>query len=118
MDVVPTGNEGKQMELLVVSELGFGKRTKLTNYKVQGRGGSGVKTADVTKKTGQIVGAAVVMPATEKEVVQDVIVISAGGQVIRLSYRSISVLGRVTQGVRLMRLSDEKDRVVSVILVS
>lgn len=118
MDVVPTGQVAKNLELLVVSEQGFGKRTKLSQYKVQGRGGSGIKTADVTKKTGIIVGAAVVAPTAEKDIVQDIIIISTGGQVIRLPYRSISVVGRVTQGVRLMRLKDEKDRVANVTLVS
>lgn len=117
MDVIPSGSEGKNYELLVVSEQGYGKRTKMGQYKVQGRGGSGVKTADVTKKTGVVVGAAVVDPAAEKETIQDIIVISEGGQVIRMAYKSVSVLGRVTQGVRLMRLKDEKDRVATVTMV-
>ena len=67
--------------------------------------------------SGVIIGAAVVSPALEKEAIQDVIVISTGGQVIRLPYRTISVLGRVTQGVRLMRLKDEKDKVANITLV-
>ena len=115
MDVVPAGDDAKYQELFVVSELGFGKRTKLAQYKVQGRGGSGVKTMDVTKKTGRLAGATVVRHT--KGVVQDIIIISTGGQVIRLPYDSVSLLSRVTQGVRLMRFKEEKDRVASVTIV-
>lgn len=117
MDVVSGGAEGKTTELFVVSELGYGKRTKLSQYKIQGRGGSGVKTADVTKKTGPIVGAAVVVPSADAETIQDIIVISSSGQVIRLSYKTISVLGRVTQGVRLMRFKKENDQVASMTMM-
>lgn len=113
MDVAAVSIDQKALELFVVSEAGLGKRTKLGQYKVQGRGGSGIKTMDVTKKTGPVVGAAVVSHQSGR----DIIIISTGGQVIRLPYDSVSVLSRVTQGVRLMRFKDEADRVASATIV-
>ncbi len=95
--------------LLVVMENGYGKRTEISQYKVQGRGGSGIKAAQITSKTGPIVMASVLEDAVDEE---DLIVISQQGQVIRTSVKSISVLGRATQGVRIMRL-EEKDKVAS-----
>jgi len=112
--------EGKigEAELMVIMEDGFGKRTKLTNYKVQGRGGSGIKTAKITAKTGKIVRGTVInlkeLPETSKG---DAIVISEKGQVIRLPLKSIPVIGRATQGVRIMRFKEEGDKVASVALV-
>jgi len=93
---------------------GFGKRTKLTEYKSQGRGGSGVKTAHVTAKTGAIASAMIVDSKREKE---DLIIISSKGQVIRLPLGTVNVTGRATQGVRLMRFKDPKDSVANVILI-
>ncbi len=95
--------------LLVVMENGYGKRTEVSQYKVQGRGGSGIKTANITSKTGGIVMASKIEDIAGEE---DLIVISQHGQVIRTSIKSISVLGRATQGVRIMRL-EEKDKVAS-----
>lgn len=115
MDIVPTVIGDKTIELFVVSENGFGKRTKLSQYKVQGRGGSGVKTMDITKKTGRLAGATIV-PFSKGESL-DIIIISTGGQVIRLPYGSVSVLSRVTQGVRLMRFKEENSQVVSATIV-
>ena len=95
--------------LLVVMENGFGKRTEISQFKVQGRGGSGIKAAQITAKTGPMVMACVLEDVAEDE---DLIVISQHGQVIRTSVKSISLLGRATQGVRIMRL-EEKDKVAS-----
>jgi len=95
--------------LLVVMENGYGKRTDISQYKVQGRGGSGIKTAKITGKTGSIVLASKLEDTADEE---DLIVISQHGQVIRTSVKSISLLGRDTQGVRIMRL-DEGDKVAS-----
>ena len=95
--------------LLVVMENGYGKRTEISQYKVQGRGGSGIKTANITSKTGPIIMATILEDIKEDE---DLIVISRKGQVIRTSVKSISLLGRATQGVRIMRL-DEGDKVAS-----
>jgi len=95
--------------LLVVMENGYGKRTDISQYKVQGRGGSGIKTAKITSKTGHIVMACKLEDMADEE---DLIVISRKGQVIRTGVKSISLLGRATQGVRIMRLEDG-DKVAS-----
>jgi len=99
--------EKKSDYLLIITEKGFGKRTDLKEYKVQGRGGSGVKTAQVTPKTGDLVYTKVLRGQEE-----DLIVISQKGNVIRTKVGTISKLGRATQGVRIMRL-EEGDRVAS-----
>ncbi|MFH1393002.1 MAG: DNA gyrase subunit A [Patescibacteria group bacterium] len=98
-------------KMLVVMENGFGKKTLLKFYKKQNRGGSGVKTAKITPKTGAIVAAFAVQPdATE------IIAISKKGTVIRVSLDSISTVSRVTQGVRIMRV-EPGDHVVSATLL-
>jgi len=91
----------KKRYLLVIMENGYGKRSDLSLYKTQGRGGAGVKTAKITPKTGKIVMSFLVEEPLEKE---DLIVISQKGQVIRIEAKSISLLSRATQGVRIMRL--------------
>jgi DNA gyrase subunit A len=114
MDVIDPALVAKNLlDLLVVMENGFGKRTNLKNYKVQGRGGSGIKTAKVTPKTGRIISAQVASSKDER----DLIAISKFGQVIRLPFKSISVLGRATQGVRIMRFKEAEDGVASVTFV-
>ncbi|MEK7134857.1 MAG: DNA gyrase subunit A, partial [Patescibacteria group bacterium] len=86
-------------KMLVIMENGFGKKTLLKFYKKQHRGGSGVKTAKITPKTGAIVAAFEVQPETK-----EIIAISKRGTVIRVSLDSISTVSRVTQGVRIMRV--------------
>jgi DNA gyrase subunit A len=99
--------KGKEKEfLLVLTENGFGKRTMISEYKTQGRGGSGVRTAHITAKTGQL--AKVEIISNE----EDLIVISQKGQVIRTKISSIPKLGRDTQGVRIMKMK-AGDKVVS-----
>ena len=100
--------QGSKQELLVVMENGYGKKTDLKQFKVQHRGGSGIKAAQVTPKTGPIVAAEILEDGLE-----DVIAISQHGQVIRTSLGSISSLGRATQGVRIMKL-EAGDKVASV----
>ena len=95
--------------LLIVMENGYGKRTEISQYKTQGRGGSGIKAAKITSKTGPIVMSSILEDVADEE---DLIVISRKGQVIRTSVKSISLLGRATQGVRIMRL-EEGDKVAS-----
>lgn len=114
MDMINEGKAEQHEQLLVVMENGFGKRTSLRNYRVQGRGGSGIKTAKITPKTGGIVAAFIVNAKLEAE---DLIIISNKGQVIRMALKSVSVLGRATQGVRLMRFSETNDKVASVTFV-
>ena len=91
----------KDASLLVIMSKGYGKRTKLSEYKVQGRGGSGIKTAAVTAKTGEVIGARVVLGNVEGE---ELVVVSKKGQVIRTSVSGIKLISRATQGVRIMRL--------------
>jgi len=98
MDVILKNQKGNQ--LLVITENGYGKRSDLSSYKVQNRGGSGIKTASVTTKTGQLIGAAVV---NLDQIEEDVILTSEKGQIIRIPLKEISTLGRATQGVRVMR---------------
>ncbi len=110
MDVIePALVKKGLLELLVISKNGLGKRTDLNEYKVQGRGGSGIKTMAVTPKTGKLVTARV-MNNTEE---QDILLISVKGQVVRTSLKSVSTLGRATQGVRIMRFKEEGDCVAS-----
>ncbi|MCK5027163.1 MAG: DNA gyrase subunit A, partial [Candidatus Pacebacteria bacterium] len=80
-------------------ENGFGKSTKIKEYKVQNRGGSGIKTAKVTKKTGNVMSAKVV---SDEE--HELVAISKKGQVIRTNMEEVPTLGRQTQGVRIMKL--------------
>lgn len=103
----------KSFHLFVISEEGLGKRTPIAQYRLQGRGGSGIKTAKVTKKTGQIIGAFVVNAKDER----DLMMISSKGQIIRLSFATVSISGRSTQGTRLMRFKEANDKVASVALV-
>jgi DNA gyrase subunit A len=91
----------KLSEFLIVTDLGYGKRTKIGEYKVQKRGGSGIKTANVTAKTGAVIAACVITP----EVVE-IIIASKKGQVIRTELNQVPSLSRVTQGVRVMRLRE------------
>jgi len=115
MDVVEKDMPIAAMQLLVIMEKGFGKRTNLKYYKVQNRGGSGIKTAKITVKTGKVISAMVVNSKVVEE--SDLIAISSKGQVIRLPFKSISVLSRATQGVRVMRFKEESDKVASVAIV-
>lgn len=105
--------EKGMMELFVLMENGFGKRTDVKSYKIQRRGGSGVKTAKVTPKTGPVVGAFIANAKDER----DLIVISKKGQVLRTAFRSISLQGRATQGVKVMRFKEAEDRVANVTFV-
>ncbi len=86
--------------LLVVTENGFGKRTELDEYKVQNRGGKGVLTYRITDKTGKSVGMKLV---SEDD---DIMLISSDGTIIRMKVSEVSILGRATQGVTLMRMAD------------
>jgi len=101
------GKENKDGDYLVISENGYGKKTKLKEYKVQKRGGSGIKTISATKKTGALVSAKVI----DGNLVE-IVAISKQGQVIRTGLEEIPSLGRQTQGVRIMKLR-EGDQIAS-----
>lgn len=92
----------KDHEILVVMENGYGKTTPAKEYKVQNRGGSGIKTAKITPKTGQVVGAAIL--STEDRAEGELVVMSKKGQVIKLPLKDVPSLSRQTQGVRVMKL--------------
>lgn len=106
MDIVQ-----KDSSLFVISEYGYGKRTKVEQFTAHRRGGVGIRSAIVNKKTGKLVGV-----KTLVGVDQEVIIISTSGQTIRLGLKNIPQLGRATQGVRIMRLN-EGDSVASLALV-
>lgn len=93
--------EDKTRTVLVVSEKGFGKRTPIDEYRITNRGGKGVKTINVTEKTGKLVG---ILDVSEKE---DLMITCISGITIRMSIAQISEQGRATQGVKLIRLDDE-----------
>ncbi|MFH0829403.1 MAG: DNA gyrase subunit A [Candidatus Kerfeldbacteria bacterium] len=114
MDLVHEGKAETGEQILVVMANGFGKRTPLKQYKVQGRAGSGIRTAKITEKTGKAVTSFIVNARLEQN---DIIVISEKGQVIRLPLKSVSILGRDTQGVRVMRFSEKNDKVASVTFI-
>ena len=106
MDVV--NENGK---LLVVSENGYGKRTPLSEYRQQTRGGKGIITYNINSKTGNVIGAKVV------EDTDDLMIINNSGVLIRIKVDEISVTGRITSGVRLMKV-DEETKLVSVALIN
>ena len=97
-DVFFKGQKGNQ--LLVITENGYGKRSDLKYYKIQKRSGSGIKTASITSKTGKLVGASII---NVDNLETDLILTSDKGQIIRIPLKSISALGRATQGVRVMK---------------
>ena len=105
MESIVSNNKG--VTLLAITENGFGKRTELDEYRVQNRGGRGVITYKITPKTGNIVG---IRMAKEDD---DVMLITNSGTIIRINVKDVSILGRATQGVTLMR-TNENEKVVSV----
>ena len=106
MDIVQEGSD-----IFVISKFGYGKRTKVGQFTAHARGGVGIRSAVVNKKTGNLIGV-----KTLTGDLQEVIIISSQGQTIRLGLKNIPALGRATQGVRIMRLN-EGDSVVSLALV-
>jgi DNA gyrase subunit A len=106
---VETIDDGE--ELLAITEKGFGKRTKVSEYPLQGRGGQGVKTFNITEKTGNVAACRMVHPD------QELMLVSRDGVVIRTSVDTISLLGRVTQGVTVMRVG-EGDQVAAIAAIT
>jgi DNA gyrase subunit A len=107
MDIVQEGSS-----IFVISQHGYGKRTKVAQFTPHARGGVGIRSAVVNSKTGKLIS---VKTLTGDEA-QEVIIVSSQGQTIRLGLKDIPELGRATQGVRIMRLNDG-DEVVSLALV-
>ena len=102
-----------KLQALVIMENGYGKRTSVKEYKEQGRGGQGVRTARLTDRTGKIVGVRIV----NKEDLGDMLAMSEQGQVVRTKIKSVSELGRATQGVRVMRFKKDGDSIASIALI-
>ena len=103
--------KSEKQYLLVVTENGYGKRTDLKEYRLQKRGGTGIKTAKIIQKTGNLISSKV-LTALREPAPEDLIVISQKGQVIRIKISQISRLSRATQGVRIMKL-EAGDKVAS-----
>ena len=101
---------GGKATLLAITENGFGKRTELDEYRVQQRGGKGVTTYKITPKTGELVGVKIA------DETHDVMLITDTGTIIRMHVKEISVLGRSTQGVTLIR-TNNGGKVVSIEIV-
>ncbi|MAG11389.1 MAG: DNA gyrase subunit A [Parcubacteria group bacterium] len=112
MDVLDPKQSGT-IQLLTVMGNGYGKRTAVDDYRLQGRGGSGILTAKITAKTGRIVASFLVSGRDDR----DIIAMSHNGQVIRTPIQKISKISRATQGVRIMKFKKEGDRVATVTMI-
>jgi len=102
--------ENENEDILVVSENGYGKRSKIGDYRLTNRGGKGVKTINVTEKTGQVISIKSVNDTT------DLMIITQSGLTIRMSISALRILGRTAQGVRLINLK-EGDQIASITIV-
>ena len=91
---------GEESDVLVVSENGYGKRSKLDDYRITNRGGKGVKTINITEKTGKLIA---IKDVTDTD---DLMIINKSGLIIRMAVESLRLMGRATQGVRLINLRD------------
>lgn len=110
MHIIPAGTANKS-QVLVITEQGYGKRTPLTDYRQQRRGGSGIKTAHITAKTGRLVQAAII---NKQELSAcDLLIISEKGQVIRINADTVSEQSRATQGVKVMKPTSQSGRVAT-----
>ncbi len=108
IDVNAINSKEKEADLFVISEKGFGKKTNVRSYRLQRRGGKGIKTAKVTAKTGRLVAAKIIYPDYEGAAAM-----SKKGQIIKIALAQVPQLGRQTQGVRIMRV-DEGDGLASI----
>ncbi|MFA7365010.1 MAG: DNA gyrase subunit A [Patescibacteria group bacterium] len=116
MGIIKTEKDVKRnYQILTIMDKGYGKRTDLKLYKIQGRGGSGIRTAKVTDKTGKIRNAFLLNRDSMES--KDLIIISEKGQVIRLPFKSVPELGRDTQGVKIMRFKNDNDKVSGVTFI-
>jgi DNA gyrase subunit A len=99
--------DSPELDLLVVSENGYGKRSAIDDYRITNRGGKGIKTLQITEKTGRLVA---IQAVTNQD---DLMIVNKSGMVIRMAVSDLRVMGRATQGVRLIRLQDD-DSITSV----
>jgi DNA gyrase subunit A len=118
MNIISRRDLHPELDVLVLLENGFGKRTKAIQYKKQKRGGAGIKTAKVTQKTGNLRQVRLVnLTQTKEGVNNDLLIISQAGQVIRLPLTQVPRLGRSTQGVRVMRFKEPDDKIASATVI-
>ena len=112
-EVIEINNATDDADLLVVTENGYGKRTRVSEYPLKGRGGLGVKTVQLAEAKGQLAGSRVVREGYQ------VMLISTGGTVIRMPVSEVKRLGRATQGVIVMRLrGDERVSAIAPVVES
>jgi len=97
----------EETSIMVVSEKGYGKRTDIDDYRITGRGGKGVKTLSITEKTGDLIA---IKDVTDEN---DLMIITRNGITIRMKMEDVRVMGRATQGVRLIKIRDN-DAIASV----
>ncbi|KKU15623.1 MAG: gyrase subunit A protein [Candidatus Jorgensenbacteria bacterium GW2011_GWA2_45_9] len=109
LDIIKSGTEAKNVQLLAVMKRGFAKRTPISEYKTQKRGGSGIKTAKVTEKTGAVISTHVI-----DDSIEEILAFSKKGQAIRTSMGDVRIAGRATQGVHIMNL-DKDDELIGVV---
>jgi len=111
LDIIKEEAKDKKQELrlLVVTENGFAKQTPLKEYKLQKRGGSGIKTAKVTTKNGSVIAVQIVSNETET-----ILAFSSNGQALRTELKNIRLVGRATQGVKIMNLNED-DKLIGVV---
>ncbi len=108
LDIIKEKAGGKSQKLLVVTENGFAKQTPLNQYKIQSRGGQGIKTSKITSKTGLIISAKIIIDEEE------LLALSGKGQIIKTKISSIRTAGRATSGVKIMRLK-QGDKVAGIV---
>ncbi len=108
-EIICASKAPEKGEFLIVTEKGFGKKSKITDWPLQGRAGSGVKAAEVTARNGKVMAAKVI-----EQDDQDILITSKGGQVIKLPIKDVPLLTRQTQGVILIRLANSSDVVSAV----
>ena len=96
---------------MVVSEQGYGKRSYIDDYRITNRGGKGVKTLNITDKTGNLIA---IKSVTEEN---DLVIINKSGITLRMSLDDVRIMGRATQGVRLINLEKRNDEIASVCVV-
>ena len=100
-------------EILIVTKNGYGKRTNEEEYRIQSRGGKGIKTCNITEKNGKLVAIKTIQPGAE----EDLMIITAAGVIIRMAIEDISKTGRSTQGVKLIRMGNEENDYVSTVAI-
>ncbi len=104
-------NDIEKESIMVVSEQGYGKRSYIDDYRITNRGGKGVKTLNITDKTGNLIA---IKSVTEEN---DLVIINKSGITLRMSLDDVRIMGRATQGVRLINLEKRNDEIASVCVV-